>query len=373
MSPAEGPIVPEVAASHSEGSLRGPSASGRTRRRKRRADRLRRRAAEAAPWKGPLRRYDILKEATVALVVVLLLSSLLAVLFSSPDMPPVTLQAWASAQPRGFTEIALSELAGTSSSATYGPPYNHRSGEVQRLFGISIQKAIGVTDPIDPAKDFVLAPLSAVAGEPALARALARYESAPRKEQLAWLAAYGKALAHASVAGSGLVLPPAPDGPVPELLNQLLSMARSGGLDAALVEHSSFFTTNYTNPILFIGDSWKAQHGASYWGKIVTAQKMASHQWGVMNETGSWPGQPWLWLYTMWYQISPMSHSSNGDIEVVAIMAVLSLALLLAPLIPGVRDLPRLVPVHRLVWRDYYRSAGVSEQPGAPPEHSPPD
>ena len=21
----------------------------------------------------------------------------------------------------------------------------------------------------------------------------------------------------------------------------------------------------------------------------------------VMNETGSYPGQPWLWLYQMWY------------------------------------------------------------------------
>lgn len=320
-----------------------------------RAARRWRRRAEAAPWKGPVRRYDILKEATVAVVVVALLTVLLAFLFSSPDVPPVTIKAWASAQPKGFTEIALSELQGTSSSATYGPPYNHRSGSLQDLFGVSIQHAFGVTDPIDPARDFVLDPLATVTDQPALSAALRRYDVASRPQQRAWLTAYGRALTGATLVGGHLVVAPGPYGPVRELLDAFLAMARSGGLDAALVEHSSFFTTNYTNPILFIGDSWKAQHGASYWGKIVTAQKMASSQWGVMNETGSWPGQPWLWLYTMWYQVSPMSGSKNGDVEVVAIMTVLSLALLLVPFIPGVRDLPRWIPVHRLVWKSYYR------------------
>jgi hypothetical protein len=320
-----------------------------------------------------VRRYDILKEATIALVVVTVLVVVLAVLFSSPDVPPVTLQAWASAQPKGFTEIALSELNGTSDSATYGPPYNHGSGDVQDLWGISIQQAIGVTDPIDPAKAFVLDPLGTISGQPTLTAALHRYEGAPHGQQMAWLAAYGRALTRGQVVDGRLVVPAAHDGPVAEMLSAFLSMARSGGLDAALVEHASFFTTNYTNPILFIGDSWKAQHGASYWGKIVTAQKMAGSQWGVMNETGSWPGQPWLWLYTMWYQVGPMATSSNGDIEVVAIMTVCSLALLLVPFIPGVRDIPRKIPVHRLIWKDYYRSQRRSDGDAAPSMASPPD
>jgi hypothetical protein len=33
-----------------------------------------------------------------------------------------------------------------------------------------------------------------------------------------------------------------------------------------------------------------------------------------------------------------------------------TLLLLLVPFIPGLRDLPRLVPVHRLIWRSWYRS-----------------
>ncbi|MFJ8441283.1 hypothetical protein [Kitasatospora griseola] len=76
----------------------------------------------------------------------------------------------------------------------------------------------------------------------------------------------------------------------------------------------------------------------------------------MMNETGNHPGQPWLWLYTFWYQIDPFKTSENADAEIWAIMAVLSLALVLVPFVPGVRSIPRWTRVHRLIWRDYYRS-----------------
>ncbi|MDA8298294.1 MAG: hypothetical protein M0004_17250 [Actinomycetota bacterium] len=317
-------------------------------------------------WNGPLRRYDILKEATVALVVVTILVVVLAVLFASPDEPPVTLQAWAKAQPRGFTAIALSELDGTSTSANYGPPYNHHNGSVQYLWGVSIQRAFGVTDPIKPAESFVLRPLETVGGKPQLTRALHRYNQATTAQQLSWDHRYGQVLARAKVINGSLVVPPANDGPVPEMLSAFLAMTRAGGLDAQLVEHASFYGTNYTKPILFLGDSATAQDN-SYWNKLVTAEHLQGSQWGMMNETGSWPGQPWLWLYTMWYQVGPMSSSSNGDLEVVAIMTVCSIGLLFVPFIPGLRDLPRKLPVHRLIWRNYYRSypkrpAGATRQ-----------
>ncbi|MHB1770821.1 MAG: hypothetical protein ACYCST_03605 [Acidimicrobiales bacterium] len=330
-----------------------------------------RRRAEATPWKGPHRRYDILKEGTIALVVVVLLVAVLATLFSSPDVPPVTLQAWSSAQPIGFTQIALSELEGTSTSATYGPPYNHGSGSVQDIYGVSIQRAIGVTNPIDPAKDFVVDPLGTVSGQPALKAALIRYTSARQPTRRSWEQAYGRALAKAKMVDARLVVPSGSYGPVGTMLASLLSMARSGGLDDQLVAHSAFFTTNYTNPLLFIGDAAVAQP-ASYWNNIVTAQKMQGHQWGMMNETGSWPGQPWLWLYVMWYQIPPMSSSHNGDVEVIAIMTVLSLGLVFVPFIPGIRDLPRWIPVHRLVWKDYYRTYGSTSRGRASGGTSPP-
>jgi len=39
----------------------------------------------------------------------------------------------------------------------------------------------------------------------------------------------------------------------------------------------------------------------------------------------------------------------------VVLVAILTLALMLVPFIPGLRSIPRVIPIHRLVWRDYYR------------------
>ena len=41
----------------------------------------------------------------------------------------------------------------------------------------------------------------------------------------------------------------------------------------------------------------------AYFADQATAMHLSGEQWGVMNETGSYPGQPWLWLYTLWYQV----------------------------------------------------------------------
>ena len=54
-----------------------------------------------------------------------------------------------------------------------------------------------------------------------------------------------------------------------------------------------------------------------------------------------YPGQPWLWLYTFWYQVPPFSTSDNADALVWGLMMVLTLGLALVPFIPGLRDLPR--------------------------------
>jgi hypothetical protein len=75
----------------------------------------------------------------------------------------------------------------------------------------------------------------------------------------------------------------------------------------------------------------------------------------MMNETGNYPGQAWLWLYTLWYQVPPMKTSSNADLQVWAIMVVLTVLLALVPFIPGLRSIPRWSRVYRLIWRQHYR------------------
>jgi hypothetical protein len=72
-----------------------------------------------------------------------------------------------------------------------------------------------------------------------------------------------------------------------------------------------------------------------------------------MNETGSYPGQPWLWLYTLWYQVPGWTNSANIDMIAIYMTGLATILLLLVPFIPGLRDIPRLIPVHRLIWRNW--------------------
>ena len=149
--------------------------------------RQRRRAlaqADAAPWRGATRRYDILKEGTVAAGIVLLLTIALASLLSSPDVPSVGIQTWSRIAPADFLATAASELNGTSETATYGPPYNNATGTTQSLL-FAPADITGVAQPVNSAQDFVLAPLATgTTGNPALASALATYRAAPAAQQL---------------------------------------------------------------------------------------------------------------------------------------------------------------------------------------------
>jgi hypothetical protein len=310
----------------------------------------RRREDQAArQWKGTYRPYDIVREATIALGVVLALAVVLTILFSSPDDPPSTIKQWARTDPVDFVTTATTELDGSSALGGYGPPYNHAS-DGQHIAFIYPAKWLGVSHPIDTANDFVLAPLRSLTAQPALQGAVSTYQAAPARTQTGWTSAYGSALAKASVNPDGSIsVKPGSYGPLPTMMGSLLTFAQGGGLDGALLTSRQFYQTDYTKPLLFMAD-----------GGVLANRAMAEHllgtQWGMMNETGSYPGQVWLWLYTFWYQIKPFSTSTNADILVMAVMGVLSVAFILIPFLPGVRDLPRRIPIYKLIWRDHYRA-----------------
>ena len=95
-------------------------------------------------WHGAYRPYDLIKEVTVAFVVVSILVVVLAVIFSSPDEAPVTVKSWSARDPVDFAQTAITELDGTSGTATYGPPYNHTAGASQSIGPISPEKWAGV-------------------------------------------------------------------------------------------------------------------------------------------------------------------------------------------------------------------------------------
>jgi hypothetical protein len=305
-------------------------------------------AADRADWRGPTRRYDILKEATVATAIALILVVALSALLSSPDDPPVTVATWAKIAPADFVATAASELAGSSETATYGPPYNSTSGSAQSLL-FSPASIIGVRLPIDAAQTFVLAPLEKIAPTDAtLAAELDRYRAASSATQTSWNNAYAKAVLKVTFRGGTAVVPQAADGPIPGMIATELTLARSGALDADLISNQAFYGTDFTKPLLFLEDG-------QYFANQATADHLTGAQWGVMNETGSYPGQPWLWLYTLWYQVPGFDNSANVDLIAIYLTGAATVLLLAVPFIPGLRDIPRVIPVHRLIWRDWYR------------------
>jgi len=315
-----------------------------------RAQRKAVRAADAAPWRGPTKRYDILKEATIASLVALILTVGLAIVLSSPDVPPVTMQSWVKVAPSDFLATAATELNGTSETATYGPPYNTNGTPQSELFAPA--NWFGVTQPIDTAQTFVLAPLAKAAPtDPQLAAALSRYNAAPAAQQNTWATNYGNAVTKVSFVNGSPVVPAANDGPVPVMLAAELTLARSGALDGDLSAQQPFYGTNFTEPLLFLEDG-------QYFANQATAMHLTGAQWGVMNETGSYPGQPWLWLYQLWYQVPGWTNSANVDLIAIYMTGAATLLLLFVPFIPGLRDVPRLIPLHRLVWRSWGRPEG---------------
>jgi hypothetical protein len=332
-----------------------PRARGRTARR-------RAAAADAAEWTGPTRVYDILKEAVAATAIVTAVVIVLAGVLSSPDEPAIAISTWARLAPADFVATATGELAGTTQTATYGPPYNTGTGSTQRI-GISWEKLFGVRIPVNTAVDFVLNPLAKVAPtNPPLRLALHDYVSAPADAREAWLNAYSNALDHVTFDNGAPVVRPGNYGPVPVMIATELSMARGGSLDADLIANQPFYGTNFTKPLLFMEDG-------EYFAQQAQGQHLTGSQWGVMNETGSYPGQPWLWLYTLWYQLPGFDNSANVDLIAIYLTGAATILLLALPFVPGLRDIPEVVPLHRVVWRYWNNRAnndGPSSGPAAP-------
>jgi len=296
-----------------------------------------------------------LRRLIVVLGVVALLSGALAVLFSSPDERPTTIQGWSREDPVGFLATAVTELGQTSETAEYGPPYNH-GGPGQRAAFLHPQSWVGIGHPIDTAQDYVIGPLRSIP-DPQLQAQLSEYLHASRHLKVDGLESTEHTLASASVGpNQSVTIPPGEYENVDNIMRGLLRMAQSGGLDRYLLHGRGMFQTDSTKALLLIADG-------GVLGRRAARQHLVPHQWATMNETGSYPGLPELWPYTFWYEIEPFKSSRNVDLLVWLVMAALALALICVPLLPGVRSIPRLIPLHRLIWREHHRRARASGSP----------
>jgi hypothetical protein len=209
--------------------------------------------------------------------------------------------------------------------------------------------------PIDTAAVYVINPLKTVQN-PAVASALQTFHAASASQQATWENNYMTALGNAdgSLDANGHLKVAAGDyGPLPVMFGALLDISRSGALDGLLLTDGKFYQTDYTKPLLFLSEDALPSRAADL--------NLLGSQWGMMNETGAYPGQAWLWLYTLWYQVPFGPYNGpNGDLAIWVTMAILTLALLLVPAIPGLRRLPEYLGVYRLIWREHYREVRAS-------------
>lgn len=294
--------------------------------------------------------YDLVKEFLVSLAVVSALVLIVAIVLSSPDVPPMTIQKVALQSPLAYVHNSIDSLDGNSTIAGYGPPYNNGTGSVQYIGPVSLQKFVGVHIPVNTAQQFVIAPLQQTAAtEPGVQAALTRFSTAFPAQQTQWETAYTNALAKARETAPVLTIPRCNCGPVSLMMATLLRLGQSGAMDGLLLTSGHFYQTDYTRSLLYMQNDAVQTRAQSL--------NLLGSQWGVMNETGNYPGQAWLWLYTMLYQIPPYTTAwaANTDALAILTITILSLLLMFLPWIPGLNRLPHFLRVYRLIWRDYYR------------------
>jgi len=356
----------------------------------------RRRRHPLRHWTGPQRKYDLIFEGTLGVALVSVLVMAASILFGSadggltyPGGPPstpgasFTAQYWVTSpmtdatgatDPNGgavdFVSTVVTELDGSSTTAGYGPPFNNTAHASQQIAGVSLAGAahslFGLTQPINTAKDFVLGPLTQIVApyDPTVAAALRAYEGAggslapgvaadqlASPVQAAWLSGYTGALAKASITNGQITVSPGDYGPVPVLVQAELSLARNGSLDGYLHASNAQIATNPFRATMFYSDG-------TMWSTIAAAQGLTGDQWGVMNELWNYPGQFWLIIYAAPYHLPLIASSAAADLWVGTLIVFLGmLAQLLLPWIPGLRDIPRILPLYKIIYRRYYARA----------------
>jgi hypothetical protein len=73
----------------------------------------------------------------------------------------------------------------------------------------------------------------------------------------------------------------------------------------------------------------------------------------------------------MWYHVPGWRNSANIDLIAIYMTGAATVLLLAIPFIPGLRDIPRWIPVHRLIWRDWNRQSATRPEHGTQPEPGP--
>jgi hypothetical protein len=293
-----------------------------------------------AYWKYPI--------IALALAVVL---GLLGVFAGSPNSPRATIASTARQDPGGAVLAFTQELAGMSAS----------TGNEQE-FGLEPPGELFVTGPL---RSFA----RLLGGN--VAAGLAQYQSASASQQATWANNYLKALGTITpeqMGGEEMETAVSPDyakigtlhgdfGPVPAMVRADVRLARSGHLAQYLEARDPGHTLHLVT--IWLYDHPKMLNDA-------VANGLTDDQWGMVKERDYNVGPWYLIIPAIIHVKFPNGVTGTGFVLWNLLVALLFIFVL--PLVPGVRSLPRLLRLPRLIVRRPTSGEEIPPDPDASPQ-----
>ena len=290
-------------------------------------------------WKYPL--------ISVALLILVIL---LAGFVGSPNWPRDSIASVSKADPGGAILAFTQELNDTSSSTANAAEF-------------------GMGDPADVFVHYPLHQAAFLLGADVQA-ALTTYDAVSPQQRLAWASNYEQALKTITPMGGGeMGGAQSPDykrigtlqgdfGPVPVMVQAALKLAQNGYLDQYLQAVDPGHAYHLTN-------IWLYDHPNML--NTAVNEGLTDDQWGMVKERG-FPVGPWYLIIPAIIHVK-LPGGEGGPGFVLWNLAFAFFLLFLAPLVPGLRDLPRYLKFYRFIYR--YPLRGELEKPLFRERHGP--
>lgn len=258
---------------------------------------------------------------------------LLGMIAGSPNWPQATIKKVTTEQPGGTLWAVAQELDRSSSSYTNTQEYGM----------------------VNPATRLVVDPLKSAswALAPNVNEALSQFLAQPEQQQVRWAMNYDNAIRKALKMGSmggAMSIVPVPSltmlshlhgnfGPVPVIANGILQLARNGYLQNYFQGISPGNTFEYVNIWLY---------DQPYLLNTAIKNGLTDDQWGMIKERGFFVGPWYLIVPAIAHVLLPGGSSGPGFILWNALIAFFFIVLF--PLIPGLRDIPRYLKLYKLIY-----------------------
>ncbi|HEX8931854.1 MAG TPA: cytochrome b N-terminal domain-containing protein [Patescibacteria group bacterium] len=247
---------------------------------------------------------------------------LLAIIFPSPLIAPVTIKQIATESPSTMAKTLLSEIDHSSDTATYSDniaPYQ-----------------------FDTKKIYIDVPyLQYTANRINQVNMLAIFDSEDKSTQTKNLKAAGDYFAK----NGELTLIPNTKNPVLPLVSSLIYMAQSGLYEAALKNEANT-GYNQTYALRFLSDAKVLEDKAN-------SLQITTAQYGMLREeTGIIPPGAW-WLAPLGLiDNTILKNDPNQDRDGAEIIGTFMLIFIAFPYIPLINQLPDKLKIYKLIWKD---------------------